>query len=124
MGLVKLITCNSSIDAQIIKSKLESENVKVFLINENFTNLLPMYNNMLGAGIQIMVSNLDFRKSIEILSQMDHFTCPICGGKEFKIGLGKNRTNKVIAAILSLFVAVPLGNIQSERICVNCNNES
>ena len=45
-----LITCNNAIEANLIKGRLEVEGVQSFTTSENISNLIPMYNNMLGGG--------------------------------------------------------------------------
>lgn len=77
---VILTTCSSPIDANLIKSKLASEGIEAYLINENFTRLMPIYYNILGSGIRIMVHKEDLERARLITNiQPNKIPCPNCG---------------------------------------------
>jgi len=45
------MTIDSLAEAHMIKGRLLNEGIDCFLTNENITNLMPHYNNMLGSGV-------------------------------------------------------------------------
>ena len=67
MNTVRLINCDNVTDAYLLKGRLNNEEIECFLTNENLTNLLPIYNNMLGGGIQIYVSEDDYVRARELI---------------------------------------------------------
>ncbi|WP_083631338.1 putative signal transducing protein [Labilibacter marinus] len=51
----RLITCDNAFEANLIKGRLESEDIPCILTNENISNLLPSYNHLMGSGVQVLV---------------------------------------------------------------------
>ena len=107
---------------------MEAEDIQCQLMHENFTTLLPMYNHMLGAGIQVMVRDEDFEEANKIY--IEHFApakeemkCPNCGSTDISISMGKGFWRKLIAVIISLLAFIPFGNIQPRYRCNNCDTD-
>jgi hypothetical protein len=50
-----LITCNTSYEAYLIIGIFEINENQCLLANENFTNLMPNYNGIMEAGVQIII---------------------------------------------------------------------
>lgn len=128
MKTVRLITCDSTTEAYLIKVRLESEGINCFLTNENFTNLLPNYNGMLGAGIQVIVDQRDLelsRKLIqnELQPQREELVCPNCGSSEIELGLGKRHKLKILNILLSILFFIPIGNQKTKYNCKQCQFE-
>lgn len=126
MAIIRLTTSNSSIEANMIKNILENEEIECFLTNENFTNLMPGYNGMLGAGIQIMIDDRDEEKARELIacqSQTDELRCPSCNSDNVTYGLGINRFKKIMFGLLSVITGTPFGNIRSTYYCKNCKTD-
>lgn len=63
------MTCNTAPEAHMIKGRLENEGVACFLKNEESTNMLPMFNNMTGGGVQLMVFEKDAERARKILDE-------------------------------------------------------
>jgi hypothetical protein len=126
MDTAILTTCNNAIEANLIKGMLENNGIKCFLTNENFSSLMPHYNGMMGAGVQIVVdkNNLDQAKGL-LSSQPKEsdLACPNCGSSDVRFGLGSNWIKKFFAVLLSLFVWMPFGNIRSIYYCHDCEIE-
>ena len=73
-------------DVQIVKGKLESEGIPVFLRDENTLNSDPIISNAIG-GVKLQVYTSDKEKAIEIYNEIrayaaDDFgnpiSCPNC----------------------------------------------
>ncbi len=88
--IVKLITLKSfdnPIQAHMLKSKLESEEILCFLFDENIMTLNPLYNISTG-GIKLKINESDLDKAVSILQTLEstEFTneqnepiqCPNC----------------------------------------------
>lgn len=128
MNTVTLITCDNLTEAHLIKGKLSNEGIDSFLTNENFTNLMPLYNNMLGSGVQIMVFANDYQRARELVKeniepQNIDIVCPHCGSDNIGLGLGKNKVMKIFNIIMAILSAIPLGNLKPKYYCKNCKEE-
>jgi hypothetical protein len=67
MKTITLTTCNDVVEANLIVGRLKNEGVYAFTTNENNTTIMPHYNNMFGAGVQIVVSQQDLQKAKEVI---------------------------------------------------------
>ncbi len=126
METTTLITCNNSVEANLIKGMLENNGIESFLANENFTNLMPHLNGVLGAGVQVMVDKKDLRMAQELLEAQrntDETICPDCGSNNITTGLGTNGFKKIITVLISLFAWIPLGNLKRTHYCKDCKTE-
>ena len=65
----QIATYQYSSEAYLIKGKLESEGIEVFLQNENTINTDPLLSNALG-GVRVIVHSEDVLKSRQILEAM------------------------------------------------------
>ena len=126
MAIVRLITCNSSIEANTVKALLNNEGIECFLTNENFTTLLPIYNGILGAGVQVMIDEKDNEKALEIINQQGIekiIICPNCNSKDVVFGLGEKKLQKILVVFISTLFFIPFNNIRNTYYCRNCKSE-
>ena len=133
LRLVTIRTFDNSIEANLMKSKLESENIMCFLFDENIVGLIPLYNITVG-GIKLKINELDIEKATEIIEytekspltndQGQRLKCPNCKSENIYSGFKSMKGTKgILSAITSfLFVAFPIYfNIVYK--CKNCGNE-
>ena len=68
MRTVRLITCNTSFEAHVLKNALEAEGISSALHNENVTNL---YGGMISAfsGVDIFVYDKDLERAKQIINK-------------------------------------------------------
>lgn len=66
-----LTTCYQSAQAYIIKGKLENAGIQCFITNEHFTDMMPVFQGMLGSGIKIKVLQEDYEAAKQILEAED-----------------------------------------------------
>ena len=66
MRTVKLITCNESFQARLIKGALENEGIAVAIHNENTSNVLRGMPVSI-TGIDLFVYEDDYEKAMSIL---------------------------------------------------------
>lgn len=65
----KIATFQFTTEAMIIKGKLESEGIEVFIRDNNIVDANPFYSNAVG-GVKLFVRDEDFDRTEEILSEM------------------------------------------------------
>jgi DNA-directed RNA polymerase subunit RPC12/RpoP len=80
-------------DVQIIKGKLESEGIKVFLKDENTLNSDPLISNAIG-GVKLQVYTSDKDQALEIYNEIRAYAlddygapvvCPNCKAKRSEV---------------------------------------
>ncbi len=125
METIRLITCNTIQEANIIKGRLINEGIPAFTTNENTTTLLPHLNGMLGAGSQVCIDKEFYNQAIDIINETKSSVhcCPFCGSANITYNLGAHKPKKLIAIILSILVSIPFGNIKSTSYCKDCHSE-
>ncbi len=125
MKVVRLMTCETSFEANLIKGRLENEGVDSFLTNENFSTLMPHYNRIFSSGVQVMILEKDLEKASLILSsdKKEEVICPACSSANIEVSFGKNKIKKLFFILLSLFAAVPFNNINNVYHCQECKAE-
>jgi hypothetical protein len=80
-------------DVQIIKGKLESEGIPVFLRDENTLNTDPLISSAIG-GVKLQVYTVDKDKAIEIYDEIRNYAldendnpviCPNCKAQKSEV---------------------------------------
>ncbi len=80
-------------DAQVIKGRLESEGIYVFLRDENFLNTDPLVSQAIG-GVKLQVYTKDKDRAIEIYDAIRNYAlddhgnpvvCPNCKAKRSEV---------------------------------------
>ncbi|MGD2004008.1 MAG: DUF2007 domain-containing protein [Flavobacteriales bacterium] len=104
MKLITLKTFSNAVSAHLLKTRLESEGVECFILDENIVRLNSFYDLAVG-GIRLQVREEDFQRAKELieewdarpyLDEEDHaLQCPSCqstavyaGFKSFKTAAG------------------------------------
>jgi hypothetical protein len=128
MKTASLITCENLIEAYLIKGRLANEGIESFLINQNFTYLMPLYNNMLGSGIQIIVIENDYHNAREIITDKlkpnnKELICPYCNSNSIGLGLGKHKIFKIMNIVIAILAGIPFGNLKPKFYCQECKEE-
>ena len=128
MRTIALLTCDNLTEAHLIKGRLLNEEIDCFLTNENFTNLMPLYNNMMGSGIQIMIDEKDLNKAREIIKDKlepnnQELVCPSCGSENIVLGFGERKGFKIFNIIIAILSFFPLGNLKPKYYCKDCKTE-
>ena len=123
MKQVILKTYENSFNAHLAMNKLENEGIDCFIANENFSNLMPHYFQILGSGVHLYVNENDFERASKLVSLQEEFvsiTCPNCGSSNIKFGFDKKKIGKWI---LTFFSTVQINNIKKHFICKECKTE-
>lgn len=126
MEIITLTTCNSSIEANMLKNLLENEGIICFLTNENFSSLMPHYSGIMGSGVSIMIDEKDKAKAFKLIEEQNNSTqliCPNCNSEKIGFGLGLNRGKKIFIIVVSLLMSIPIKNITNTYYCEACKCE-
>ncbi|MCL5246757.1 DUF2007 domain-containing protein [Cellulophaga sp. 20_2_10] len=106
-------------DTVIIKGRLESEGIEVFLKDENTVNSDPLISNAIG-GIKILVLNEDKDKAIKIYNEIRSYAvgdngqpliCPNCKAEKLE---GYYSGNGIFYRLFPFFE-------KRKFRCFNCN---
>lgn len=66
ISLTTIATFNNAIDAHLAKTKLVSEGIDSFLVDDNVVSINPLLNLTVG-GIKLKTKSLDAERAMEIL---------------------------------------------------------
>ena len=133
MELVTIKTLDNSIEAHIMKSKLESEKIMCFLFDEHIVGLNPLYDVAVG-GIKLKINKSDLDKATEIVEETlnssltndkgEVVKCPNCESEDIYSGFKSMKGTKgILSAIVSfLFMVFPI-YYKTVYKCKICGNE-
>ena len=101
MRTVKLITCNESFQARLIKGALENEGIAVAIHNENTSSVLRGMPVSI-TGIDLFVYEDDYEKAMSILLRKKH------------------RLRAIVSTVITMLAAAPPGTEHWEYTCKDC----
>ncbi len=126
---VLLNTFTDSIDAYLLRTKLELEGVGCEVQDDMLTNAFGFYSNAIG-GVKVYVHEDDFEIAYNLVyteegkyvlnkednsESKDSVTCPKCGS----INLTKPNYKRITAFLL-LFVGIPYPKTNRKWRCSDC----
>jgi len=133
LELVTIKTFDNSIEAHLVRSKLESENIMCFLFDENIVGLNPLFNIAVG-GIKLKINKLDVNKATLIIEETEKCSltndqgeivkCLSCQSEDIYNGFKSMKGTKgIISTIISfLFMVFPI-YYKTVYKCKKCGNE-
>ena len=130
MGLVTVRTFDTSIEAHIFKTKLESEGIEVFLIDEEMISVNPLYNIAVG-GIKLQVDEAELKRALQAVQELENspsitddgalVVCPNCGSssyiQRFVSMKGLNEFLNILFAFLFLIYPLHLKYVKKRKSC-------
>ena len=130
MSLVTVRTFTSPWDAYIVKGRLESEGITVFIANEHHIWVNWPLSNALG-GVKLQVPNNQVEQAEQVIDlHMDGVytetleenndeqnVCPNCGSNEFTSRLP---LAKLLLVLLTLGIAIIFPIRANKHKCLNC----
>jgi len=133
MKLITLKRFDNSVQANILKTKLEHEGIVCHLHDENLVTLNPFFNETVG-GIKLKISDADQEQAQMILDHIerepikeDHkeiIHCPNCGSKDLYNDFKSMKNTKgIIAAIVSFLLTVFPIYFKTVYRCKACGTE-
>ncbi|MEM8966424.1 MAG: DUF2007 domain-containing protein [Bacteroidota bacterium] len=133
MELVTIKTFDNPIEAHLMKSKLENENIICFLFDENIVGLNPLYNITVG-GVKLKVSKIDLDEAATIIEetinspltndQGNIINCPNCQSEDIYSGFKSMKGARgILSAIVSFLLMVFPIYYKTVYKCKSCGNE-
>jgi len=110
-----------STEAQIIKSKLDSENIKTMLADEKTIDSDPLISLAIG-GVKLLVHNSDLERAIEIYSDIRQYRKDGKGNDIFCPNCNSNRILMAPPDRKNMFYMLFPFFEKSKHICNNCQS--
>jgi hypothetical protein len=125
----KIVTLESFYDpmlAQIIRTRLEANDIRCFVADDNTLSANPFYNQAIG-GIKVKIFERDLEKCREILAQdavieegdEPLMTCPYCQSTDVYHGPVQEVKNWLSTALSVILASYP-AFLEQKWICKNC----
>ncbi|MEG0696233.1 putative signal transducing protein [Algoriella sp.] len=133
MELVTLKVFDSPIEAHILRSKLESENIESFVFDEHSVGINMLYAQAIG-GVKLKIRQTDSEKAWSILEEINNtkytddneniIVCPSCGGNDFFTNYKSSKGTKGLLSTLASFLFWVYPIYQKNVLkCKNCDTE-
>lgn len=110
-------------EADFLCSQLASHGIDTSIPDQGTIGVFPLYGSALG-GIRIQVNEADYEKATAILREMAmaseerKSSCPKCGSTNVQY----KRQSWFFAALVVLFVGIPLLWLKKEFQCHSCGH--
>ena len=132
--LIRIATFDNEILANIARSRLEAEEIRAFLEDDNVIAMDWMKANAVG-GIKLVVPIHEIDNALRVLkektgNQQDNeieknllfldnpFACPKCGSSE----VFRERLNRRWVFLSVLLLGLPLPFLSKKTICADCDH--
>lgn len=125
MRTVRLITCDDSFQANLIKGALENEGIPVILHNEHISDVMRGYIRE-ASTVDILVDEHDSERALQLLERNQMIPerlnrCPHCHSDQIMFVLKKkHRFRAILAGFLALLAASSPGTEHWEYVCKQC----
>ena len=113
MELITLQIYDTAIAARIIKNRLESEDIRCYILDENIVTLDPLLNYAVG-GIRLQVNKEDLERAKSILAEIDDtpltddqdevIECPNCQSTQLYTDFKSIKDPKGFLAMIAAFI--------------------
>ncbi len=120
-----------SAEAQIVKGKLQSEGIEVFLKDQVLIDTDPLISRAIG-GIKLRVRTEDEARARAILDEIERYSvddsgerlkCPECGSDRVSLQTSVKDVKSFLAFLLSFFTfALPI-HTRYDYKCEHCGKE-
>lgn len=116
---------DSSIDANLAKTKLDAYGIPCFLTEENLTNLYPL-QNLLLFGVRLHIFRNDLQTAEHVLNEnmglRDDLICPVCRSENVSLGYSQKLSANV-GRMFMAFLAFALMPPKKIYRCGDCHRE-
>lgn len=125
MRTVRLITCDDSFQANLIKGALENEGIPVILHNEHTSDIMRGYIRE-ASTVDVLVDEHDSERALQLLERNQMIPerlnrCPHCHSDQIMFVLKKkHRFRAILAGFLTLLAASSPGTEHWEYVCKQC----
>jgi DNA-directed RNA polymerase subunit RPC12/RpoP len=132
MTFVTVKTFDNSMDAHMLKSRLENEGIRCFLIDDETVTMNPLFSQAIG-GIKLKVDEKDVPEVKIILKEISEtpltdeegeaIECPKCNSTKINTGFQSvPGWRGVVFALVGFFCSTFSPFIKSRYYCLNCEN--
>lgn len=128
MKIVK--ECDSLFEAQVVKERLESEEIPAVVLNENASNYVPFAAAIPSLATKVAVDDADYERARALLfgeeADNKRIVCPQCGSGNVRSVLDPNAVQRIgiyFLCFLSLFGSNSPGHIRRHLRCRDCGEE-
>lgn len=127
MEFVPIHTYDNYISAHIAMGRLEEENIRCWLKDENTVTIDPILTNAVG-GIKLMVVKEQAERAISILRTIDAehkslHPCPKCGSNNIELVTTPRKASNWISFLFGVFSASYAMPVDRVYHCFDCGNE-
>lgn len=127
MEFVTVQSFNNYVDAHLLMTRLESEEIECWLKDENTVTIIPILTNMVG-GIKLLVKKEDFARASEIFRETENnrrqaIECPNCKSHNIELVSSPRKVTNWISAFATFFLgdyALGAGKVNH---CFSCGHE-
>lgn len=115
---------DSSIDANLAKTKLDAHGIPCFLTEENLTNLYPL-QNLLLFGVRLHIFSSDLQSAEGVLNdtiQDRTLICPACRSHNLTFQFSEKLSANVPRLILA-FLSMAIQPSRKVYRCQDCHRE-
>lgn len=112
-SIIVLNTFNSSIEANIAKSKLDAYGIPCFLTEENMANLYPGASALMNFSVRLHILEEDEERARHIMTEMNLDTpddtvmlCPACRSNNILRDFPKKLTMSFMSELRFLFFGI------------------
>lgn len=126
--IVTLTTFYDAMEAEIVRGRLEANNIPCFIADGNFLAAVPIYNQATG-GVKIKIFARDLDKCREILAEKVEiddddqlYICPRCSSSDVFYGPSSVKKNWFYLLLSLLTISYP-AVIYKTWHCKACGNK-
>ncbi|MBI5324945.1 MAG: DUF2007 domain-containing protein [Ignavibacteriae bacterium] len=129
--IIVFMTFDNPVEANIIKSKLETNDIDCFLSDENIISINPLYSNAMG-GIKLNIfeknlveaqSLLNESNELEVDKESGKIQCPKCSSYNVVLGPSSKKRYGFFTMLVSFLFFVHPFKTRNVYCCFNCGNE-
>jgi len=127
MEFVILQSFSNYVDAHLLMTRLQSEEIECWLQDENTVTIYPVWTNAVG-GIKLLVKKADFQRAAEIFRETENIRthgieCPNCKGHNVELVSTPRKASNWFSAIFGfLFVSYAM-SVDKVNHCFDCGFE-
>ncbi|OYQ34449.1 hypothetical protein CHU92_11900 [Flavobacterium cyanobacteriorum] len=118
-------------EALIIKGKLQSEGIDVFMADNHTIDFDPLISNAIG-GVKLFVRNVDAGKAKQILFAINRYSvddsgnpviCPQCSSSQVDLVSTIKDLKSLFSFLFSLLLGLLPFYVKYKYCCNNCKNQ-
>jgi DNA-directed RNA polymerase subunit RPC12/RpoP len=120
---------DTTIEANLAKSKLDAYGIPCFLTGENMANLYPGASNLMNFNVRLHLFLRDLEKARQVMlennlrvSDESYTRCPRCGSTNIGRDFPKNMTSGFTSALHFLFFGI-FHPGKKVFLCADCEHE-